>query len=113
MKCIDAVEGTVKYILKQLHTTHKQASTDDSEYIHKVKTVIDATEQFVGQNPEFIQDPSILKQVLYVFSRNLWLMDQQSEVLPPQAHSEFPLSDQDDYQTYYYDYLYDRGTYPS
>lgn len=113
MKCIDAVEGTVKCILKQLHTAHKHECSDDSEYIHKVKTVIDATSQYVEQNPEFIQDPTVLKQVLYVYSRNLWLMDQQNGKITPEAHRNLPSSDQDDYQTYYFDFLYDRGVYPS
>ncbi len=113
MKCIDAVEGTVKCILRQLHAAHGKACADDSDYIHQVKTVIDATDQYVQQNPEFIQDPSILKQVLYIYSRNLWLMEQQSGDGLPEAHFDGSTSETDDYQTYYYDYLYDRGVYPS
>ena len=113
MKCIDAVEGAVKRILSQLHAAHKQASSDDSEYIHQVKTIIDATNQFVLQNPEVIQDPAILKQVLYIYSRNLWLMEQQSGKMPPKSHIDQSASETDDYQTYYYDYLYDQGVYPN
>ena len=113
MKCIDAVEGAVKCILKQMHVAHKHACSDDSEYIHQVKTVIDAASNYVQQFPEFIHDPTLLEQVLYIYSRNLWLMGQQSDGMPPDAHFEGSVSETDDYQTYYYDYLYDRGVYPS
>ena len=63
MKCIDAIEGTVKTIIKELYAVHAQnnASADDSEYIYNVKTVINATDQYVHLHPEFIEDPQILK----------------------------------------------------
>lgn len=113
MKCIDAIEGTVKCILKQLHYNHQNECADDSDYVHQVKAVIDATDQYVQKNPEFIQDPEILKQVLYVYSRNLWLMGQQTGEAPPTVHNDNSSSDHDEYQTYYFDYLYKRGVYPS
>lgn len=113
MKCIDAIEGTVKCILKQLHGHHKNAGADDSDYIHQVKAVIDATDRYVQKNPEFIQDPGLLKQVLYVYSRNLWLMGQKTDEMPTMARTDNLSSDHDEYQTYYYDYLYKRGVYPS
>jgi hypothetical protein len=112
MKCIDAVEGTVKCILKQLHSTHNQACSDDSEYIHQVKTVISAIDQYVEKNPELINDAPILKKVLYVYSRDLWL-SAQTEGNTPAKRTDCQVLDNDDYQTYYYDYLYDRGVYPS
>lgn len=112
MKCIDAVEGTVKCILKQLHSTHNQASSDDSEYIHQVKTVMGAIDQYVDNNPELINDPSILKQVLYVYSRNLWLSGKKNGEISKNK-ADHQLLDNDDYKIYYYDYLYDRGVYPS
>lgn len=112
MKGIDAVEGTVKCILRELHSTYQQARSDDSEYIRQIKTVIDATDQYVRNNPEFIEDPEILKQVLYVYSRNLWLMGQDSRNTRRTAEIQDQLPE-DDYQTYYFDYLYDRGVYPS
>lgn len=113
MKCIDAVEGTVKCILKQLHSTYSQECLDDSEYVQQVKTVIDAIDQYVKKNPELIDNPSILKRVLYVYSRNLWLTGQKVDNILESADPNHQLSDNDDYQTYYYDYLYDRGVYPS
>ena len=113
MKCIDAIEGTAKCILKRLHATHRQACSDDSEYVHQVKTVIDAAGEYVKSNPEMVQDPEILKQVLYVYSRNLWLMDRHSGKVPPPSKDDIGSLENDEYQTYYYDYLYDRGVYPS
>ena len=109
MKCIDAIEGNVKMILNQLHKSYIDQQLDDSEYIRNVKSVLEATDQYARKNPEIIASPEMLKQVLYVYSRNLWLMGQH-----PVASSEAVSDpDNDDYQTYYYDFLYDRGVYPS
>ncbi len=112
MKCIDAIEGTVKCIIKEIHTVHTRNSADDSEYIYNVKTVITATEQYVRSQPELIDNPDILKQVLYVYSRNLWLMAQQPSAAPAETKAGPTDSENEEYQTYYYDYLYDRGVYP-
>ena len=108
MKCIDAVEGTVKSIIKEIYLTHTRNSADDSEYIYNVKTVIDATDQYVRSQPEFIENPEILKQVLYVYSRNLWLLGQQ----PAEPKANTMDSENEEYQTYYFDYIYNRGIYP-
>ena len=108
MKCIDAIEGNVKLILNELHKAYIEQKLDDSEYIRNVKSVLDATDQYVQKNPEIVESPSILKHVLYIYSRNLWLMGQ------PYATSKKDLydPDTDDYQTYYYDFLFERGVYP-
>jgi hypothetical protein len=108
MKCIDAIEGTVKSIILAIHSAHTRNSADDSEYIYNVKTVIDATDQFVRNQPEFIENPDILKQVLYVYSRNLWMLGQQPAETKPGAMD----SANEEYQTYYFDYIYNRGVYP-
>ena len=113
MKCIDAIEGTVKCILKRMHSDHLENNSDDSEYIQSVKTVINATDLYIESNPECVENPALLKQVLYVYSRNLWLIGQD------QAKREFEACDgtiemeSEEYQTYYYDYIYDRGVYPN
>lgn len=110
MKCIDAVEGTVKSIIKEIYLTHSRNSADDSEYIFNVKTVIDATDQYVRSQPEFIENPEILKQVLYVYSRNLWLQGQQPA--GTENKTNVMESENEEYQTYYFDYIYNRGIYP-
>jgi len=111
MKCIDAIEGTVKCIIKEMHATHMLNSADDSEYIYNAKTVIDATDQYVRNHPEIVDNPDILKQVLYVYSRNLWLLGQQPDAATADAKSTLD-SENEEYQTYYYDYIYNRGVYP-
>ena len=110
MKCIDSIEGTVKCILNRMHTMCIENQLDDSEYIRNAKTIIDAAGQYVNTNPEVSQDPQLLKKVLYIHSRNLWLMDQGTE----SQSSSVKALDQDaqEYQTYYFDYVYDRGVYP-
>ena len=114
MKCIDAIEGTAKSIIKELHATYIQggASADDSEYIGNVKAVIHATDQYVRMHPEFIEDPEILKQVLYEYSRNLWLLGKEPESIQAETAAGLTESKNDEYQTYYYDYIYNRGVYP-
>ena len=112
MKCIDAIEGTVKCIIKEVHSAYSCYSSDDSEYIYNVKTVIDATDQYVRSHPEFIENPDILKQVLYVYSRNLWLTGQYPSSNNPQSKTTILDEENEEYQTYYYDYIYNRGVYP-
>jgi hypothetical protein len=114
MKCIDAIEGTVKTIIKELYAVHAQnnASADDSEYIYNVKTVINATDQYVHLHPEFIEDPQILKQVLYEYSRDLWLLGKDPATVQAETGTGLTDAENDEYQTYYYDYIYNRGVYP-
>jgi hypothetical protein len=113
MKCIDAIEGTVKYILEQLHMKHAKAGSDDSEYVFHAKTVIEATDRYILKNPELVEAPELLKQVLYVYSRNLWIMGQQPHGAGPPKGNDALDGENEEYQTYYYDYLYDRGVYPN
>jgi hypothetical protein len=110
MKCIDSIEGTVKCILKRIHTMSVENQLDDSEYIRNVKAIIDATEQYVHNNPEVVQDSQILKKVLYVHSRNLWLAKQSEEQEKPPA--EDTNDEAIEYKTYYYDYVYNHNLYP-
>ena len=112
MKCIDAIEGTVKCILSEIHKDYIHTSADDSEYIYNVKTVITATDLYVRSQPELIDNPDILKEVLYVYSRNLWLLGQQPSMAPSEIKTGPTNSENEEYQTYYYDYIYDRGVYP-
>ena len=111
MKCIDSIEGTVKCILNRMHTMSVQNQLDDTEYIRNAKTIIDAAEHYVNSNPEVVQDPQLLKQVLYVHSRNLWLMGRTDEPEMPHA-GELENKDAQEYQTYYYDYVYNHDVYP-
>ena len=73
MKCIDVIEGTVKSILTQVLSVSIEDRLDDTEYVRMAKAIIDATDHFVSNNPELVDDPQLLKRVLYDFSRNLWL----------------------------------------
>ena len=112
MKCIDAIEGTVKSILQQIHSVSLDQNLDDSEYVRNVKAVIDATERFIQNNPEVVDAPELIKQVLYLYSRNLWLMHQQSAEHIDAEKIDSSISDNEEYQTYYFDFLYHRGFYP-
>jgi hypothetical protein len=49
--------------------------------------------------------------VLYTFSRNLWLQSLQASLEQPDKMKDIALENEE-YQTYYFDYLYNRGMYP-
>lgn len=112
MKCIDAIEGTVKSILNHLYTVSIEDHLDDTEYVRNVHAVIEATHQFIVNNPEIVESPHLLKQVLYDYSRELWLNGQQPTVPQPLNAPDEKRVEEEEYQTYYYDYLYHRGIYP-
>jgi len=111
MKCIDAIEGTVKTILNHMHAVSIEDHLDDTEYVRNVRAVIEATYQFIVNNPEIVETPQLLKDVLYGYSRRLWLSGQQPSA-PPPAEQTGTAAEEEEYQTYYYDYLYHRGIYP-
>lgn len=112
MKCIDAIEGAVKNILQRIHAVSIEESLDDTDYVRNIKAVIDGTDLFMRNNPEIVDDPQLLNQVLYNYSRKLWLVHQQAG--PQQAGQKpmEPTTEHEEYQTYYFDYLYHRGMYP-
>lgn len=112
MKCIDAIEGTVKSILHQVHAASIEDNLDDSEYVRNVKVVIEATDRFIRSNPELVENPQLLNDVLYRYSRDLWLMDLRGVKQETAGQTQEAGSESEEYQTYYYDYLYQRGIYP-
>lgn len=112
MKCIDSIEGTVKNILQRIHAMSIEDNLDDTEYVRIIKAVIDGTDQFTRDNPEIVTDPQLLNQVLYDFSRNLWLAQLQTGLPDAVPKTEVPAEENQEYQTYYFDYLYHRGIYP-
>jgi hypothetical protein len=93
MKCIDAIEGTVKCILNRIHEVSLEDRRDDSEYVRSVKAIIDATDNFVEGNQEIIPDRDLLKNVLYRYSKELWRStssDADQEILTPLAGGKEP-----------------------
>jgi hypothetical protein len=111
MKCIDAIEGTVKCILDRMYTLGVEAGLDDSEYVRNVRAVIDSVDDYLKLNPELISDPDLLKKVLYDYSRKLWLTTQATAATVTETCGNGAVTEQE-YQTYYFDYLYHQGLYP-
>ena len=112
MNCIVAVEGTVKSILHQWHQLCVENRLEDSEYARNVKSVIEGTRLYLEANPEVVDDPKLLTDVLYAYSRDLWLSCQFAP--EDQASGKTASPDQETlaYRTYFYDFLYNRGIYP-
>lgn len=114
MKCIDAVEGNMKSVLEQIFKMYVDERLDDSDYIRKIKAVLEGTERFIRANREITSEPDILLEVLYSFSKDLWLerirecRDEEAMECDEEASETEDLA----YHNYYYDYIFHTGAYP-
>jgi len=108
MKCIDAIEGTTKYIISEFHHIYIEEKLDDTEYIRNIKAIIDGIDMFTQDNKEILSEAKMLKQVLYSFSKELWLANLEK------AYTKNITSHDKDkaYYNYYFDYIYNHGVYP-
>lgn len=114
MNCIDAVEGTVKAILQQLLDENADSAQGDSEYIREAKAVLDATSTFVHQNPEISDHPGVLHDVLYRYSKEIWMAYIRNSRLQTDESATVIVNDASDieYDGYLFDQIYHRGHYP-
>jgi hypothetical protein len=113
MKCIDAIEGTTKYIISEFHQIYIEGRLDDTEYIRNIKAIIDGIDMFIQDNKEVISEAKMLKQVLYSFSKELWLANlKKSYTENITSHDEDDSSKTNGYYDYYFDYIYNHGVYP-
>lgn len=114
MNCIDAIEGSAKNIIIKLHGVFIDDNLDDTEYIRNIKAVLNGISEFVRSNKEIISDFKILEQVLYEFSRELWLseLEKRSGQEPDTGEAAIAGSENKEYLEYYFDYIYAHGTYP-
>jgi hypothetical protein len=111
MNCIDAVEGTTKTIIDGLFRIFIEQNLDDTEYIRNIKSVMDSTDAFLQNNREIADHTHTLKKVLYEHAKDLWLNNVFNKTEIEQISSE-QLSDKIEYNGYYFDYIYNHGTYP-
>ena len=109
MNCIEAAEGTAKAVLVRLLELATEYKMDVSEYIRNVKAVIDAVVGFVKNNPEISETPEILRDILYDFAREQWLVRVQKAAGPDPDESQ---KADIEYQTYCYDYIFSHDNYP-
>jgi hypothetical protein len=114
MKSTGTIEGTVKFIIDQLHKMYVEEKLDDSDYIRCVKIMINATDTYLKRQKEITVEPSLLKDGLYTYSKELWLKRQVSEqICADTVNGNAPIfQPDDDYQDYYYDYIYSQDLYP-
>jgi hypothetical protein len=107
MKCIDAIEGTAKFIIDHLHKTYVEDRLDDTDYIRNIKAVLEATEAFIKHNKELFSEPKMLWQVLYDYAKKIWLANlyQRGVVSRDDSNSN-------GYYHYYFDHIFNQGTYP-
>ena len=113
MKCIDAIESTTKYIISEFHQIYIEERLDDTEYIRNIKAIIDGIDMFIQDNKEVVSEAKMLKQVLYSFSKELWLANlKKSYTENITSHDEDNSSETNGYYDYYFDYIYNHGVYP-
>ena len=114
MKCTGTIEGTVKFIIDQLHKMYVEERLDDSDYIRCVKIIINAADTYLKRQKEITIEPNLLKDGLYTYSKELWLKRQGSEQVGTVSLYEnaIVIQPNDDYQDYYYDYIYNQDLYP-
>ena len=110
MNAIDAVEGTVKKIIDQLHAIHTDNRMDDSEYVRNIKAAIEGAKNFVVANTEIVADPNAVSSALYDYAKALWLSSQKEDNTEDTATETDP--EKNGYNEYYFDHLYQHGLYP-
>jgi len=113
MNVIDAIEGSAKYIIDHLYQRIDNGELDDTEYIANVQTVINALAQFISDNKEIACNPKTLQDILYAYSKELWLdvIEKRNIALTPKDEQNESLKNHE-YIQYYYDYIYAHGVYP-
>ena len=88
----------------------------DHDFRHFRATVVPHfwlwTRQFQSRIFQHLSVPEILKQVLYEYSRDLWLLGKDPATVQAETGTGLTDAENDEYQTYYYDYIYNRGVYP-
>ena len=108
MNNLDAIEGSVKSILENLHGVWIDAHLDDSEYIRNTRAVIAAADRFIQENREITSEPEILINVLYQYAKELWLSHKMTVEMPVAGEN----GENSDYSEYCFDYIYEHGVYP-
>jgi len=111
MNCIDAVEGTAKNIIDGLFRLFTEYNLDDTEYIRNIKMVMDSTDVFLDNNREIADTSNTLKKILYEHAKDLWLNNLFNKTETDRINNE-QISDNIEYNGYYFDYIYNHGTYP-
>ena len=114
MNCIDAIEGSFKCLINRFHQAYLDESMDDTIYVRNIRSVIEGLDDFIQHNKELqLIDPKILRSVIYGYAREKWLKSARElagKENPPTAKPVSPESDE--YQLYYFDYIYHHGMYP-
>lgn len=111
MNCIDAVEGTAKSIIDGFFQFFRESDRDDTEYIKNIKKVMDSTVLFLQNNREISGDPETLKKVLYEYAKDLWLRNIPGDIKSEDRNGD-KVSEKTEYIEFYFNHIYNHGTYP-
>ncbi|RPH49700.1 MAG: hypothetical protein EHM85_12930 [Desulfobacteraceae bacterium] len=111
MNCIDAVEGTAKSIIEGLFQLFIESNHDDTEYIRNIKRVMYSTELFLQNNREITGYPETLKKVLYEYAKDLWIKNLVNNIQTDDRISA-KIFEKIEYHEYYFNHIYNHGTYP-
>jgi len=113
MDTIHTVEAVVKSIISGLFESITGNNPDDTEYILSVKTVIQATENFIQQNSQLAAQWPPLKTALYSHSKQLWLNHIKNLKKNEPEANEKSTDETEEYFEYCFDHIYEYGSYPS
>ena len=113
MKCIDGVEGALRSVLTAFQRRYARQELDDTDFVQNIKTIIEGATDFLDQNREIGTDPELLRRVLYDFSRQWWVEYITQKQREDAREDDLEVSSSDDgYIEYYFDYIYECGSYP-
>ena len=112
MACSKAVKDILRSVLAKLHEVFVEDRLDDTEYIRNVRAVLEGAEMFLQDSGGLVGEPEKVKQELYAFSKSLWLENLERIRKRDAVSEEGSGSRHDEYYRYYYDYIYNHGTYP-
>lgn len=113
MNLIDAIEGTTKCIIHKFYQVFIEDGLEDTEYVRNVKAVIEGVDDFMQNNKEILSNPEMLKRVLYSYSKELWLKNiEKDRIKKDISITENINFKYDEYNEYYYNYIYHHGDFP-
>jgi len=112
MNNIDAIEGTIKSVIFQLHHQFIDHLQDDTEYARNIKAVLGGVQIFLDANREVAPQSDVVIRVLYGFAKDLWRSRLTAMRTGESAADTAAASENEGYDDYYFDYIYTHGVYP-
>jgi hypothetical protein len=113
MNINEAAEGILKAVLECFQKRYLDRELDDSEFVRCSRALIEGALPFLEANRETGAEPELVRKALYDGCRSWWTAQAAAVQEKDAAGDGEALPEGDDgYLEHYFDYLYQRGTYP-